>query len=302
MACFYSAPLAWNPTGVDTRDLFDAVQARLAANGVERHSDHNLRHANLLGGLLYDGLGRRMKANHANKGSRRYHYYVTCPTAAQNVTGPIWRISASDIETLVDGRLRAFLVDPAPIHDAVDGHQYDAAALIELLANADKAARSDGCVILELVQRIDVHDDQLRLHVCLDALLPEAAGCVEPLIHILVSPIQRLRRIRGVQLVLVDDLRQPHAPDPALVKLVVAAHHSKALLAQSPDRSIAQIAADHGYSQNYFTMLLRLVTLAPDIVTAILDGRQPSSLPRQRLARATSLPIEWAAQRTALGF
>jgi len=69
-----------------------------------------------------------------------------------------------------------------------------------------------------------------------------------------------------------------------------------------PDSSIAQIAAGQGYSQNYFTMLLRLATLAPDIVTAILDRRQPPSLLRQRLARATSLLIDWASQRTALGF
>jgi site-specific DNA recombinase len=42
--------------------------------------------------------------------------------------------------------------------------------------------------------------------------------------------------------------------------------------------------------------------LAPDIVTAIHDGRQPATLNRQRLARTTNLPIEWSAQRMALGF
>lgn len=42
--------------------------------------------------------------------------------------------------------------------------------------------------------------------------------------------------------------------------------------------------------------------LAPDIVAAIHDGRQPATLNRQRLARTTNLPIEWSAQKAALGF
>ena len=53
---------------------------------------------------------------------------------------------------------------------------------------------------------------------------------------------------------------------------------------------------------NHFTLLLRLATLAPCIVQAITEGRQPITLNRQRLATISSLPIDWAGQRTALGF
>ena len=49
-------------------------------------------------------------------------------------------------------------------------------------------------------------------------------------------------------------------------------------------------------------MLLRIAYLAPDIVAAILDGRQPVQLNRQRLARATNLPLDWHGQRQMLGF
>ena len=40
--------------------------------------------------------------------------------------------------------------------------------------------------------------------------------------------------------------------------------------------------------------------LAPDIVEAILDGRQPADLTVQKLLR--SLPLAWAEQRQRLGF
>lgn len=49
-------------------------------------------------------------------------------------------------------------------------------------------------------------------------------------------------------------------------------------------------------------VLLRISYLAPDIVAAILDGRQPAQLTRQRLARTTNLPIDWQQQREMLGF
>lgn len=55
-------------------------------------------------------------------------------------------------------------------------------------------------------------------------------------------------------------------------------------------------------STPYFCSLLRLAYLAPDITTAILDGRQPAILDRQFLARINHLPIDWQGQRDMLGF
>jgi hypothetical protein len=47
---------------------------------------------------------------------------------------------------------------------------------------------------------------------------------------------------------------------------------------------------------------MRLAFLAPDIVEAILDGRQPLELTAERLIRNSRLPISWPEQRRALGF
>jgi hypothetical protein len=47
---------------------------------------------------------------------------------------------------------------------------------------------------------------------------------------------------------------------------------------------------------------LPLGLLAPDIVEAILDGRQPVELTVTRLKRVRDLPISWAEQRRILGF
>ena len=68
------------------------------------------------------------------------------------------------------------------------------------------------------------------------------------------------------------------------------------------DMSVADAAKAQGYTNNYFTLLLRLATLASSIVQAIIEGRQPPSLTGQRLAKITNLPLDWNEQRRMLGF
>ena len=51
----------------------------------------------------------------------------------------------------------------------------------------------------------------------------------------------------------------------------------------------------------YIYILLRLPWLAPDITTAIVNGRQPQPLNAQTLMRTASrLPADWADQRALL--
>ena len=77
---------------------------------------------------------------------------------------------------------------------------------------------------------------------------------------------------------------------------------AQAAMLAGGDQSLAEVAKAQGYTEKYFTLLLRLATLDPSIVQAILGGSQPSSLTRMRLAKTTKLPIDWAGQRSALGF
>ena len=65
---------------------------------------------------------------------------------------------------------------------------------------------------------------------------------------------------------------------------------------------LADVARFQGYSPEHFTLLLRLSTLAPCIVSAIVEGHQPMTLSRQRLASIKNLPVRWAKQRAMLGF
>ena len=64
----------------------------------------------------------------------------------------------------------------------------------------------------------------------------------------------------------------------------------------------AALARREGVSPSYFTRLVRLSYLAPDITQAILDGRQPRDLTADKLLAHSRLPLIWHEQRTVLGF
>ena len=63
------------------------------------------------------------------------------------------------------------------------------------------------------------------------------------------------------------------------------------------------IANQERLSIGYLSRLLRLPTLAPDIVTAIINGKNPPQLTAKKLMRLTRhIPVDWTEQRKLLGF
>lgn len=90
-------------------------------------------------------------------------------------------------------------------------------------------------------------------------------------------------------------------PDPTLIKLILRARHLRdRMLAER--LGVGELAAAEGVTTSYIARVIRLGFLAPDIVTAILDGRQPVGLTANKLANDSRLPIAWPEQHQALGF
>jgi hypothetical protein len=87
--------------------------------------------------------------------------------------------------------------------------------------------------------------------------------------------------------------------DPALVKALARAFRYQRMLAQGRYASITEMAAAERLERGYLGSLLRLTLLAPDIVSAILDGRQSEGLTCAVLAGG--VPVGWDVQRNKLG-
>jgi hypothetical protein len=164
-------------------------------------------------------------------------------------------------------------------------------------------------VLTGLIERIEVSVDQInirlrppRLSALLDAAAP-SQGATDDESEILTVPV-RLRRA-GREIRMVIDGTDPFAaakPDARLIRLLLRARRFNATLAQGEGVPFAALAQREGVSRSYFTRLVRLSYLAPDITQAILDGRQPPDLTAEKLLEHSRLPLAWHDQRTALGF
>jgi hypothetical protein len=95
-----------------------------------------------------------------------------------------------------------------------------------------------------------------------------------------------------------DETTLPTRADPALVKALARAFRYQRLLDEGRYASISEMAAAERIERGYLGSLLRLTLLAPDIVVAILDGRQLLELGLTRLMEP--FPAEWPLQRAAL--
>ena len=87
-------------------------------------------------------------------------------------------------------------------------------------------------------------------------------------------------------------------PDETLIRALARAHRWKRMLEEGRYRSAAEIAEAEGVTRSFVNRLLRLTLLAPDIVEAILDGRQPKGMQLEELTGA--MPSEWEKQRAIL--
>ncbi|MFN3890747.1 MAG: hypothetical protein ACK4MV_10150 [Beijerinckiaceae bacterium] len=61
-----------------------------------------------------------------------------------------------------------------------------------------------------------------------------------------------------------------------------------------------ELAAAEEINQSYLSRVLRLTLLAPDIVEAILDRRQPAGFQVDILLKP--MPVEWSSQKSSLSF
>ncbi len=104
------------------------------------------------------------------------------------------------------------------------------------------------------------------------------------------------------KLVVGDGTKQSRTKvDAGLHNLIARAHGLQAVFLAG-DRPISEMAKEFGVGSSYFTRMLRLSFLAPDITRAILQGRQPADLTASKLLADTRAPIDWQEQRTRLRF
>jgi hypothetical protein len=114
----------------------------------------------------------------------------------------------------------------------------------------------------------------------------------------------RLQRRGGRKLIMAPEGAALPSPKPCrdetLVRALVRAHRWRWRIESGRARSITDLAEQENVTVAYVCRLLPLTCLAPNIVEAILDGRQPKGL---RLAEMLGNgPLGWKEQQSVWGF
>jgi hypothetical protein len=256
----------------------------------------------------------------------RYRYYVTRPDLYKDQ--PAYRISAHDLEQIVTQRLAAYFSVPSNIA-ALTPSDIDAHALQQALTKAGVTAASlrSGSVqakhqiITQILAQAVLHEDRVELKLSQCGLAQALGIPANPQSAPIILSVaaNRLRHGRQIRLVIEGDgppptaLAVPAGPKPSapvassqkrqrdakLITLLAEAHAARKLVLAHPDTSLADLAKQKGTSSKHITKLIELSCLAPDIVTAILAGKQASSLTASRL-RSVELPMAWDQQRALL--
>ncbi len=112
-------------------------------------------------------------------------------------------------------------------------------------------------------------------------------------------PFRVVKRGGRKEMQLPEGAAQPRRTDSTLVKALARAFRWKRMLESGEFATIAELAEREGIAPSYMTRVLRLTLLAPDIVEAIMDGKQGPEVTLAQIMPQT--PLEWDGQRRCFG-
>jgi site-specific DNA recombinase len=314
-------------------ELWLRVQRHLDENRLERRPGDNAREASLLTGILFDAQSEPMTPTHAVKKGTRYRYYISrrlitgidADSAKDQPDGQ--RPPAANLEALIVNRVRSLIGNPIEVLNAIALGNHDAPEQKRMRdAAAALSARWDRMptvslhdLVRSLVTRAQVHADRVDLDVSSTRLatkllvecsvdgvdgVPDSHvnndGDEKELVRLSISA--RLKRT-GKEIKFFVDGADNYAPaDTSLIRLLVRAQKVGARLFETGSPTLEDIAREENITASYASRIVRLNFLAPDIVAAILAGKQPPDLTAKKLMADTRLPLDWRGQRSALGF
>jgi DNA invertase Pin-like site-specific DNA recombinase len=302
------------PALIDT-ETWTAVRNQLAANTSDHRRKAKAAEPSLLAGLLIDAQGERLTPAHAVKKGRRYRYYVSAAliTAAGTDRAQGRRLAAREIEEAVIRILVDALSSSASLVERFGAAGMPSEEIRKMLGRAARLAgalsgslEERAKLVRGLVEKVIVDEKTLIIKMQRGPLLggdvPSSASdhrsdsAIE-----LTAPVAFKRRGVETKLVLPGLAPPKHSSscDPALIKAIARGRAWFEELATGRARSLQELAKRDGISRRYIRRLVGLAFLSPQLVEAILQGRQPVELTATRLTEL-DLPLDWTEQHKLL--
>jgi hypothetical protein len=249
--------------------------------------------------LLYDEDGNRFTPSHAVKRGKRYRYYVSQKVIEDAASASVQpgRIPAREIEKVVINELKSFFASADQVVSAFADADDDLATTQTLIESVvGYAKRLEGIspsslseMLETIVARILVHQGSVEIQIIRAKLRAQLLGpnranlqsqdTMNDLNHqpIVLTIETRLKRCGGEMRLVIPSSSADQAPDnavPALIKAISRAHEWVRLIIAGEYKDQRAIAVATGLNERYVSRIISSAFLAPEIVEAIVKGRQ----------------------------
>ena len=290
-------------------ETWETVQQFLDGKAPSRRSATNTKLGSLLTGLLFDETDDRLTPTYTKKHGRRYRYYISKRLVGDPNAQDGWRIPAPDLEKTIVQCLTDFLEDEAGWIGLLDHRDRSVAEVKEARRHAAGLLRGLSmepgedlkAVVHRAIEKITVTPGTVLIDLELAALFPGLAAGADRVAHTITLPFQMRRRGVEAKIMIPGAKTQSINPDENLTRLMQRSHQWWRQLVSEPSCNVEVLARTSGIAACEVTRFLPLAFLAPDIVEAVLDGRQPVELNVQKLKKLGAIPADWAEQRRLLG-
>jgi hypothetical protein len=273
--------------------------------------------------LLYDEDGNRFTPSHAVKRGKRYRYYVSQRVIkdAASASAQPGRIPARELEKVVLKELKSFFSSADQVVSALAHADDDIGTTQTLIESATQyAKRLDGnspsgiSEMLEaIVHCILVHQESVEIQIDKAKLRAQLLGTnrTDPQTQdtmndpnqqpIALTIETRLKRCGGEMRLIIPVQSADRAPGsavPALLKAISRAHEWVRQIVAGEYKDQRAIAKATGFNERYVSRIIQSAFLAPEIVEAIVKGRQAPEI--TLVALLDEVPLSWAEQNAKM--
>jgi site-specific DNA recombinase len=300
-----------------SNELWEQTQ-ELLRSGIERRADRNIKQGYLLTGKCFNPSSQIYTPTYTTKNKRNHYRYYLQKDSSN-------RIKAPDLEGLVFDTIRTLSNHPEhwrlcwknkENRLTAEEAQHRWESLWQNWPQLNAEVQLD--VAQKILEKVIIAKDMLRIRLSYtgiyEALAMEnysgdsqenigGSGFVPNVTiekdFMEIAIAVRFRVYGRTQVAFGADGKPLQAVrkskhNPTLVNALVKSYRWNRMLGQGKT-TITDLAAKAGVSRTYVSRIVNLMYMAPDIITAIMNGTQPVTLQLKDLLQ--NLPVEWDGQR-----
>ena len=301
-----------------SQEIFDEVQNIKSKNRIGRLAPSRFIEHSLLKGFTYcDCCQSAMVSTKSNKKNKVYEYYTSVRAVKEGFKNcHVGSIPAGEMDNFILQQMEVLIKSPKIIAGLIDEAKIvrpnvkDIQILNKL--NSEEtfinhlSSTTQRQLLLLLIKKIRVNVDRIKIMYTDLAISLMSENIKEQLFPNNIDGEKNeilyrvcLRRKRGSLKIFAPEKYKPDENNPLYIALIKAFTWQEKM--KKDNIFIDELAKQEGLSREYVGKVMRMTFLAPDIVTAIVDGVYPKTLSLKKILES-EIPILWTQQRLKYGF